>query len=112
MPDVLFSYRRHPAVRLTRPGPRWQGRSWHLFTRVRPAGYAARAAAKIPSLPPGTAMPRKDPGPLTLADLEHRDFATVPEYAAVMRCDPRTVYAAIRAGDIPATKVGSKSFIP
>jgi excisionase family DNA binding protein len=57
-------------------------------------------------------MPRKDPGPLTLDDLEGRSFATVPEYAAIMRLDPRTVYAAIRAGDIPATKVGSKSFIP
>jgi len=52
-------------------------------------------------------MPRKDPGTLTLADLEDRDFATVSEYAAVMRCDPRTVTAAIKAGEIPAVKVGA-----
>ncbi len=49
---------------------------------------------------------------LTLADLEHRDFATVPEYAAVLRCDPRTVRSAIKAGEIPAVKVGTEYRIP
>jgi excisionase family DNA binding protein len=57
-------------------------------------------------------MPYVPRDPLTLADLEGRDFVTVPEYAALVQCDPRTVTTAIKAGDIPAIKVGSKYRIP
>jgi excisionase family DNA binding protein len=51
-------------------------------------------------------VPRIDHGPVTLSDLEGRDFATVPEYASIVRCDPRTVVSDIKAGSIPATKAG------
>ena len=51
-------------------------------------------------------MPYVPRDPLTLSDLEGRDFATVPEYASIVRCDPRTVVSAIKAGEIPAIKAG------
>jgi len=57
-------------------------------------------------------MPYVPRDPLTLSDLEGRDFATVPEYAALTRCDPRTVVSAIKAGDIPAIMVGRAYRIP
>lgn len=57
-------------------------------------------------------MPRKDHGPLSLDDLEGRTFATVSEYAAIMRLDPRTVVSAIKAGDIPAIRNGQQYRIP
>ena len=41
------------------------------------------------------------------AALAGRVFATVPEAAAILRYDVRTVRRAIAAGEIPATKVGS-----
>lgn len=41
------------------------------------------------------------------ASLIGRLFATVPEAAAILRYDVRTVRRGIAAGDIPATRVGS-----
>lgn len=41
------------------------------------------------------------------AALDGRLFATVPEAAAILRYDVRTVRRGIAAGEIPATKVGS-----
>ena len=57
-------------------------------------------------------MPYVPRDPLTLADLEGRDFCTVPEYAAIMQCDPRTVVSAIKSAEVPAIKVGAAYRIP
>jgi|HubBroStandDraft_2_1064218.scaffolds.fasta_scaffold11006_3 excisionase family DNA binding protein len=42
-----------------------------------------------------------------LARLEGRLFATVPEAAAILRYDPRTLRAAIVAGEVPAVRAGA-----
>jgi len=47
-----------------------------------------------------------------LADLEGKLFATVPEAAAVLRSDPRSVRRSIAAGAIPATEVGPRKLVP
>jgi hypothetical protein len=47
-----------------------------------------------------------------LAELEGKLFATVPEAAAVLRSDPRSVRRSIAAGDIPATPVGPRKLVP
>ena len=47
-----------------------------------------------------------------LADLDGRLFASVPETAAVLRSDQRSVRRAIAAGDIPATRVGPVWRVP
>ncbi len=49
---------------------------------------------------------------LTLADLDGRLFADVPEVAELMRSDARTVRRAIEAGEIPATRVGQRWRVP
>jgi excisionase family DNA binding protein len=41
-----------------------------------------------------------------------RVFATVPEAAAILRYDVRTVRRGIAAGDIPAIRVGATNRIP
>lgn len=41
------------------------------------------------------------------ASLAGRLFATVPEAAAILRYDVRTVRRAIAAGEIPAVRVGA-----
>lgn len=48
----------------------------------------------------------------TLADLGERLFADVPQAADILGRDPRTIRRAAEAGDIPASKVGSKWMIP
>lgn len=48
---------------------------------------------------------------MTLDDLGDRLFAYVPEVAAILCRDERTVRAAIRAGQIPATKAGQRYII-
>lgn len=57
-------------------------------------------------------MPDKDHGPVTIDDLEGRNFALVWEAAALLRADPRTIRRAIAAGQIPATTVGKDYRIP
>lgn len=57
-------------------------------------------------------MPYIRHGPLKLDDFADRDFCTVSEYAALTRCDPRTVVSAIKAGEIPAVKTGAAYRIP
>jgi hypothetical protein len=47
-----------------------------------------------------------------LEDLDNRLFVSVPEAAAVLRSDPRSVRRAIAAGDIPATRVGPRQLVP
>jgi hypothetical protein len=47
-----------------------------------------------------------------LAALADKLFATVPEAAAVLRSDPRTVRRSIAAGDIPAVPVGPRKLVP
>ncbi len=47
-----------------------------------------------------------------LAELEGKLFATVPETAAVLRSDPRSVRRSIAAGDIPSTPVGPRRLVP
>jgi hypothetical protein len=47
-----------------------------------------------------------------LASLDGRVFATVPEAAAVLRSDPRSVRRAIAAGEIPAVPVGPRKLVP
>ena len=48
---------------------------------------------------------------MTLDDLNGRLFADVPEAASVLGRDERTVRRAAAAGEIPATKVGTKWMI-
>lgn len=52
--------------------------------------------------------------PTTLDDLRQSTAATVTRAvaAAVMDCDPRTISAGIRAGTIPAIRVGRRVLIP
>ncbi len=57
-------------------------------------------------------MPDIDHGPVMLDDLAGRNFATVPETAAILRYDTRTVRRAIEAGDIPAVRAGATYRIP
>ncbi len=57
-------------------------------------------------------MPYADRPPVTLDDLAGRNFATVPEVASILRCDPRTVTSAIKSGEIPAVKAGAAYRIP
>ncbi len=47
----------------------------------------------------------------TLGDLGGRLFADVPEAASILGRDERTVRRAAAAGEIPATKVGTKWMI-
>lgn len=47
-----------------------------------------------------------------LAGLQGKLFATVPEAAAVLRSDPRSVRRSIAAGDIPAQPVGPRKLVP
>ena len=53
-----------------------------------------------------------DLGVITLDDLGGRLFATVPEVAAILRYDVRTVRRAIEAGTVPAVRVGAGYRIP
>jgi len=48
----------------------------------------------------------------TLSDLGDRLFADVPEVASITGRDERTIRKAAQAGEIPATKVGTKYMIP
>lgn len=61
----------------------------------------ARVATK--DLPAGRDM---------LAELGDKLFASVPEAAAVLRSDPRSVRRSIAAGDIPAVPVGPRKLVP
>ena len=58
-------------------------------------------------------IPRNMPPsrPMTLDDLGDRLFAYVPEVAQILCRDERTVRAAIRAGQIPATKTGQRYIV-
>jgi excisionase family DNA binding protein len=47
-----------------------------------------------------------------LERLTGRLFATTTETAAILDYDPRTLLKAIKAGDIPATRVGATFRIP
>ena len=50
---------------------------------------------------------------VALDDLDGQNFTGVPEAAAILGgCDPRTVRAEIRAGRIPAIRVGTRWMIP
>ena len=50
---------------------------------------------------------------VTLDDLDGQNFTGVPEAAAILGgCDPRTVRAEIRAGRIPAIRVGTRWMVP
>lgn len=49
---------------------------------------------------------------VTLADLDGRSFATVPEVASVLGCDERTVRAALGREEIPGTRIGATWRIP
>jgi hypothetical protein len=50
---------------------------------------------------------------VTLDDLSGQNFTGVPEAAAILgSCDPRTVRAEIRAGRIPAIRVGTRWMVP
>lgn len=48
---------------------------------------------------------------MTLDDLGDRLFAYVPEVAQILGRDERTVRAAIKAGQIPATKAGQRYIV-
>jgi hypothetical protein len=47
-----------------------------------------------------------------LAELRGKLFASVPETAAILRSDPRSVRRAIAAGDIPCVPVGPRKLVP
>lgn len=57
-------------------------------------------------------MPNIDHGPVTLDDLQGRNFAEVWEVAAIFRSDPRTIRRQCREGTIPHVKVGALYKIP
>jgi len=59
-------------------------------------------------------MPYAKRDPVTLDELIEagRDFATVPEVASILRCDPRTVNTSIRLGEIPAVRAGTMHRVP
>lgn len=48
----------------------------------------------------------------TLADLGGKLFADVPETAAILRIDERTVRRSIERGDIPAIRTGQRWRVP
>lgn len=48
---------------------------------------------------------------MTLDDLGKRLFAYVPEVAQILGRDERTIRAAIKAGQIPATKTGQRYIV-
>lgn len=48
---------------------------------------------------------------MTLDDLGGRLFASVPEAAAILRRDPRTIRRAAGEGEIPARRVGTRWMI-
>lgn len=49
---------------------------------------------------------------LTIADLDGRLFAEVPEVAQLMRSDARTIRRAIERGEIPAVRTGQRWRVP
>lgn len=49
---------------------------------------------------------------MTLDDLGDRLFAYVPEVAQILGRDERTVRSAIQAGQIPASKTGTRYIVP
>jgi excisionase family DNA binding protein len=49
---------------------------------------------------------------LTLADLDGKLFAEVPEVAELLRNDARTVRRAIERGEIPAVRTGQRWRVP
>jgi excisionase family DNA binding protein len=49
---------------------------------------------------------------LTLADLDGKLFAEVPEVAELLRNDVRTVRRAIERGEIPAIRTGQRWRVP
>jgi excisionase family DNA binding protein len=49
---------------------------------------------------------------VTPPDITGRNFVSVPEAAAFLGVDIRTVRRAIRAGEIPATRVGAAWRVP
>jgi hypothetical protein len=50
---------------------------------------------------------------MTLDNLDGQNFAGVPEAAEILGgCDPRTVRAEIRAGRIPAIRIGTRWMVP
>jgi hypothetical protein len=53
-----------------------------------------------------------EPARTALDDLSGKLFASVPEVAAVLRSDPRSIRRAIAAGDIPCTRIGPRSLVP
>lgn len=57
-------------------------------------------------------MPYVDHGKVTLADLDGRNFAMIWEASQILQVDQRTLAAALRRGEIPATKVGRTWRIP
>ncbi len=57
-------------------------------------------------------MPDIDHGPVTLEDLQGRTFAEVWQAATILSRDPRTIRKAIKAGEIPAVRLGPRYSIP
>jgi excisionase family DNA binding protein len=49
---------------------------------------------------------------VTLADLDGKLFAEVPEVAELLRNDVRTVRRAIERGEIPAVRAGQRWRVP
>jgi excisionase family DNA binding protein len=57
-------------------------------------------------------MPDIKRGPVTIEDLDGRNFAYPHEVAGILRCDVRTVRRAINDGQIPATRIGAAYRVP
>jgi excisionase family DNA binding protein len=57
-------------------------------------------------------MPDIDHGPVTLGDLDGRDFGEVWEISEILGADPRTIRAQCREGTIPSVKIGREYRIP
>jgi excisionase family DNA binding protein len=57
-------------------------------------------------------LPDIDHGPITLEDLDGRAFCDVWEAATILNRDPRTIRQAIKAGEIPAVRLGLRYSVP
>jgi hypothetical protein len=104
-------YRRHPAIK---PLNGRSGRDRLARRKAIPNGgrTSGQAAAKITFATPGGFVPDIDHGPVTLSDLDGRDFAEVWEVATITRSDNRTIRQRCREGTIPSVKIGAEYRIP
>jgi excisionase family DNA binding protein len=87
-----------------------QRKCHEALTRLATASGAAKKNLFV--MPAGGTVPDTYHSPVTLEDLEGRDFAYPYEAAMVLRIDVRTLRSAIAAGEIPAVRTGQQFRVP